>query len=151
MGANGRRDAGDRRVAYVNARLLDPDSGLHAPGALLTEGGTIADLVSGLFADGVPDGIEAVDCGGHCLAPGLVDMRVQLREPGEEHKETIDSGSRAAAAGGITAMVCLPNTEPAIDDVAVVEFIARRAREVKLVKIFAYGTITRGAIGRAKV
>src|SRR3546814_18934630 len=74
-------------------------------------------------------------------------MRVQLREPGEEHKETIDSGSGAAAAGGITAMVCLPNTEPAIDDVAVVEFIARRAREVKLVKSFAYGTNTAGARG----
>src|SRR3546814_868386 len=72
-------------------------------------------------------------------------MRVQLREPGEEHKETIDSGSRAAAAGGITAMVCLPNTEPAIDDVADVEFIARNAREVKQVTIFAHGTNTRGA------
>ncbi len=138
-----------RRVAYVNARLLDPSSGLDTPGALLTEGDTIADLGSGLFSDGTPEGVEVVDCDGHCLAPGLVDMRVQLREPGEEHKETIDSGSRAAAAGGITAMACLPNTEPAIDDVAVVEFIARRAREVKLVKIFAYGTVTRGARGES--
>lgn len=138
-----------RRVAYVNARLLDPSSGLDAPGALLTDGDMIADMGSALFSDGVPEGVEVVDCGGHCLAPGLVDMRVQLREPGEEHKETIDSGSRAAAAGGITAMACLPNTEPAIDDVAVVEFIARRAREVKLVKIFAYGTVTRGARGES--
>ncbi|MGF1609182.1 MAG: hypothetical protein ACFCUQ_07285, partial [Kiloniellales bacterium] len=81
-GANGGKAAG--RVAYVNARLLDPDSGLDAPGALLTEGARIADLGAGLFGDGVPEGIEVVDCGGRCLAPGLVDMRVQLREPGEE-------------------------------------------------------------------
>src|SRR3546814_17650295 len=150
MGANGRRDAGDRRVAYVNARLLDPDSGLHAPGALLTEGGTIADLVSGLFADGVPDGIEAVDCGGHCLAPGPVDMRVQLREPGQEHKETIASGSRAAAAGGITALVCLPNTEPALDHVAVVAVIARTPRACHRAHIFPLRNIPPGPRGETR-
>ena len=140
------------RVAYVNARLLDPASGLDAPGGLLVDGERIADLGPGLFkagkfGAGLPDDVEVVDCGGHCLAPGLVDMRVQLREPGEEQKETIESGSRAAAAGGVTAMVCLPNTEPAIDGVAVLEFVARRAREVKLVKIFAYGAITNGMAG----
>lgn len=140
-----------RRVAYVNARLLDPASGLDAPGALLTEGTRIADLGPRLFADGLPEGAALVDCGGQCLAPGLVDMRVQLREPGEEHKETIDSAGRAAAAGGVTAMVCLPNTEPVIDDVAVVEFIARRAREAKRVKVFAYGAVTRGLRGEQLV
>ncbi len=136
-----------RRVAYVNARLLDPASGLDAVGALLVEGGRIADVGPDLFRDGVPEGIERVDCEGACLAPGLVDLRVQLREPGEEHKETIDTASRAAAAGGVTAMACLPNTDPPVDDVAVVEFIARRAREVKLVKVFAYGSVTRGLRG----
>ena len=145
MGGQNRNEG--RRVAYVNARLLDPDSGLDAPGGLLVEGERIADVGAGLFAGGAPEGVETVDCGGRCLAPGLVDMRVQLREPGEEHKETVESGSRAAAAGGITALVCLPNTDPVIDDVAVVEFIARRAREVKLVKIFAYGSVTRGCRG----
>ena len=135
------------RTAYVNARLLDPASGLDVRGALLVDGETIADHGPGLFADGVPEGIAVVDCGGHCLAPGLVDMRVQLREPGEEHKETLDSGARSAAAGGVTAMACLPNTDPPIDNVAVVEFVARRAREVKLAKIFAYGSITRGLRG----
>jgi dihydroorotase len=135
------------RTAFVNARLIDPATRLDAPGALLVEGERIADLGPDLFADGVPDGIELIDCSGHCLAPGLVDMRVQLREPGEEHKETIETASRAAAAGGVTAMVCLPNTHPPIDDVAVVEFVARRAREVKHVKIFAYGAVTRGLAG----
>ena len=135
------------RIAYVNARLLDPESGLDTPGALLTEGTRIADFGPTLFADGVPEGIEAVDCDGHCLAPGLVDMRVQLREPGEEHKETIESASHAAVAGGVTSMVALPNTEPVVDDVAGVEYIARRAREVKLVKVYTFGSVTRGLEG----
>ncbi len=136
------------RVAYVNARLLDPASGLDAPGALLTEGREIADLGPALFAGGVPDGIAVIDCGGHCLAPGLVDLRVQLREPGDEHKETISTASLAAAAGGVTSMVALPNTDPVVDGVAGVEFVARRAREVKLVKVYTYGSITRGLEGR---
>ena len=95
---------GLKRTAYINARLLDPESGLDSPGALLTEHGRIADLGPGLFADGVPDGLTAIDCGGHCLAPGLIDMRVQLREPGGEHKETITSASLAAAEAGVNSM-----------------------------------------------
>jgi dihydroorotase len=137
-----------RRVAYVNARLLDPASGLDEPGALLADGATIADLGPGLFAEGLPEDTEVIDCGGHCLAPGLVDLRVQLREPGEEHKETISTASRAAAAGGVTSMVALPNTDPVVDGVAGVEFVARRAREDKLVKVYTYGSVTRGLEGR---
>ncbi|MCX7355501.1 MAG: dihydroorotase [Alphaproteobacteria bacterium] len=137
------------RVAYVNARLLDPASGLDTKGGLVTDGEAIAALGPEVTAKSHPEGTIIVDCGGHCLAPGLVDMRVQVREPGEEHKETIASASRAAVAGGVTAMVCLPNTEPLIDDVAVLEFVARRAREVKLCKIFAYATVTKGLKGEA--
>jgi len=136
------------RTAYVNARLLDPASGLDAPGALLVENGRIADLGPQLFNEGVPEGVQRVDCGGACLAPGLVDLRVQLREPGEEHKETMDSAGRAAAAGGVTSMVALPNTDPVVDDVAGVEFVARRAREVKGVKIYTYAAVTRNLEGR---
>ena len=136
------------RTAYINARLLDPASGLDAPGALLAEDGRIADLGPQLFRDGLPEGLQRVDCGGACLAPGLVDMRVQIREPGEEHKETMVSAGRAAAAGGITTMVALPNTDPVIDDVAGVEFIARRAREAKGPKIYTYAAVTRNLEGR---
>ena len=136
------------RVAYLNARLLDPASGLDSIGALLVEDDRIADLGPELFSDGAPSVNQIVDCEGLCLAPGLIDMRVQLREPGDEHQETIASGSRAAAAGGVTTMVCLPNTDPVIDDVSVVEFIARRAREVRLVKVFCYGALTRGLKGK---
>jgi dihydroorotase len=139
---------GQTRVAYVNARLIDPASGLDAQGALLTEGERIADLGPGLFKSGVPEGIETVDCKGLALAPGLVDMRVQLREPGEEHKETIASAGAAAIAGGVTSMACLPNTEPVIDDVSGIEFIARRAREVRGTKVFCYAAATQGLEGK---
>ncbi|MCA8928520.1 MAG: dihydroorotase [Alphaproteobacteria bacterium] len=136
------------RRAFVNARLLDPATGLDRKGGLLVLGEHIADLGPHIRPDQLAPDIEWVDCGGHCLAPGLVDMRTQFREPGQEHKETIDSVSRAAASGGITAMVGLPNTDPVIDDVAVVEFVARRAREVKLVKVFVYGAVTKGLAGK---
>jgi dihydroorotase len=146
LDANGAN--GHARVAYVNARLIDPASGLDARGGVLTEGEKIADFGPGLFNSGVPADAAAVDCAGMALCPGLVDMRVQLREPGEEHKETIATAGAAAIAGGVTSMVCLPNTEPVIDDVAVVEFIARRAREVKRAKVYAYAACTRGLKGR---
>ncbi len=135
------------RTAFVDARILDPASSSDQKGSLLVEDGRIADFGPALFSDGVPEGIAVIDCGEHCLAPGLVDMRVQLREPGEEHKETIGSGGRAAAAGGVTTMVALPNTEPVIDDGAGVEFVARRARDVKLGKVYTYGAATVGLAG----
>lgn len=135
------------RIAYLNARLIDPASGLDSKGAVLTEEERIVDLGPKLFADGVPDGIEKVDCGGHCLAPGLVDVRVQLREPGEEQKETLASAGRAAVAGGVTTMVCLPNTQPVIDDVSVVEFVARRARKLAMAKVYVYAAATKGLKG----
>ena len=136
------------RVAYVNARLLDPASGMDCPGGLLTDGEVIADFGPGLFDDGAPEGVEVIDCDGLCLAPGLVDMRVQLREPGEEHKETLKTGGEAAVAGGITSMVCLPNTHPVIDDVATLEFVARRARKIGLAKVYPYAAATKGLAGK---
>ena len=141
----GQENAG--RVAYVNARLLDPETGLDATGALLTEGEVIAEVGPGLFADGAPDGVRVHDCGGLILAPGLVDIRVQLREPGEENKGTLESAGRAAAAGGITSMVCLPNTMPVIQDMSGVEFVARRARKIGLTKIYPYAAATKNLEG----
>lgn len=137
----------NKRTAYVNARLLDPASGLDVQGALLTEGTEIRDLGPRLFADGVPQGIAQIDCKGHCLAPGLIDGRVQLREPGSEHEETIATAGLAAAAGGITTMLCLPNTDPVIDNVALVELVKHRAHEADLVNIHPYGAITKGLAG----
>lgn len=135
-------------VAYLNARLLDPASDLDQPGGLLTEGETIADFGPHVGRASVPGSAEIVDCEGFCLAPGLVDVRVQLREPGEEHKGTLASAGRAATAGGITSMVCLPNTNPVIDDMSVVEFVARRARLLGLTKVYPYAAVTKGLAGK---
>ncbi|HKX10143.1 MAG TPA: dihydroorotase [Stellaceae bacterium] len=134
------------RTLFKNARLLDPASGLDQRGDLLVADGRIAAI--GPRAGTDASGATIVDCHGHCLAPGLVDMRVELREPGREHEETMESGSAAAAAGGVTTMVALPNTEPAIDDVALVEFVARRSREIGGVHIRTYAAGTRGLKGR---
>jgi dihydroorotase len=131
------------KIAYVNARLLDPASRLDGKGELLSDGETIVALGPDLFKDGIPSDALVIDCGGAALAPGLVDMRVQLREPGEEHKESLASAGEAAVAGGVTSMVCLPNTEPVIDDVATVEFVARRARKTGLAKVYPYAAATK--------
>ena len=135
-------------TAYVNARLIDPATGLDTAGGVYTDGEAIADLGPQVTADAFNDAVEVVDCGGQVLCPGLVDMRVQLREPGEEHKGTLSSAGRAATAGGITSLVCLPNTIPVIDDVSVVEFVARRARMLGLAKVYPYGAVTKGLEGR---
>ncbi len=133
-------------LLFRHARLLDPASGLDATGDLVVEGERIA-AVGGDLSAAARDA-ETVMAEGLCLAPGLVDMRVQLREPGAEHMESIESGGRAAAAGGVTTMVALPNTDPPVDDVSVVEFLARRAREVRLAKVYTYAAATKGLKGR---
>ena len=133
------------RILFRRARLLDPAGGLDTTGDLLVEGERIV-AVGGELSDSAR-GAEVVSADGLCLAPGLVDMRVQLREPGAEHLESIESGGRAAAAGGVTTMVALPNTDPPVDDVSVVEFLARRAREAKLAKVHTYAAATKGLKG----
>ena len=132
------------RTLFINARLLDPATGRDQTGELLAIDGRIAALGGHLpRADA-----EMVDCGGHCLAPGLVDMRAQLREPGDEHQETMATGGAAAAAGGITTVVALPNTDPVIDEFALVEFVARRSRDVGLARIRTYAAATKGLRGK---
>jgi dihydroorotase len=137
----------NNRLLFRGARLIDPLSGLDAVGDLLVTGDRIAALGGDLAAAEA----DSIPCAGLCLAPGLVDMRVQLREPGAEHMESIESGGRAAAAGGVTTMVALPNTEPPVDDGSVVEFLARRAREVRLAKLHSYAAATRGLKGHELV
>ena len=129
---------------FTNARLLDPASNLDRRGEVLADDGKIVAVGDKLKRDGA----EIIDCGGHCLAPGIIDMRVQLREPGDEYQETMTTGGKAAAAGGVTTMVALPNTEPVIDDIALVEFIARRSRDVGLTRIRTYAAATKGMRGK---
>jgi dihydroorotase len=137
-----------KRVAYTNARLIDPESGLDQKGSLLTEGSTIADFGPALFADGkMPDGAEVVDCHGHILCPGLLDIQVHFREPGQEYKETIETGSMSAAAGGVTTVATMPNTKPVVDDITVIAFLQKRALETGYVNIRPYAAISKGMKG----
>jgi dihydroorotase len=128
-------------TVYVNARLLDPASRLDSKGGLTIDGEAIADFGPHLAATkGAPKGAKVVDCRGKCLAPGLVDMRMEVGDLG--------TAVRAAVSGGVTSMVCLPNTHPVIDDMSVVEFVARRARKQGLAKVYPYGAVTKGLKGQ---
>ncbi len=135
------------KIAYINARIFDPETGFDKKGSLLTEGDKIADFGEKLFNDKVPEGIEVIDCKGNLLCPGLLDIQVHFREPGLEYKETIATGSKSAASGGVTTVVCMANTKPVIDDPAIVSFIKEKARESSYVNIRTYGAITKGMKG----
>ncbi len=135
------------RTLYHNARLLDPATGLDIKGALLTDGEVIADIGPRLCSNGVPPDTDVVDCEGLCLSPGLIDMHVWVREPGAEHQETMATAGRAAAAGGITTIIAMPNTDPVIDQVALVDFVLRCARETSSVRILPMAAATKGLRG----
>jgi dihydroorotase len=131
---------------FRNARLLDPASRRDEIGEILVRDGVIAAL--GRRIDEPGEGVAIVDCRGACLAPGLVDMRVQLREPGAAHMENMVSASHAAASGGVTTMIALPNTTPPIDEVALVDYVKRRARDIGIVNVHTYAAITKGIAGK---
>jgi dihydroorotase len=129
----------------AGARLLDPATGLDAPGDLLFEDGAILDHGAALSR---PEGAQVVDAAGLCLAPGLVDLRAALGEPGAEHRETIASAAQAAAAGGITTLCALPDTDPALDDPALVQFVLRRGAETGCITLLPYAAATKGCAGK---
>jgi dihydroorotase len=135
------------RTIYKNARLLDPDSDLDTMGALLIENGRVVEVGPAVFIDAVQEDVDVVDCMGKCLAPGLIDMRVTTGEPGNEHLESLATASQAAAAGGVTTIVCLPNTDPIVDDVALFEFVERRGAEVGLISVHSYAAATKRTRG----
>ena len=129
-------------TVFINARLIDPASGLDEPGGLLVRDGVIADLGAHLRRN-APDGADVVDCKNHVLCPGLIDAQVFTGEPGQEHRETLKTASNAAAAGGVTTIVVMPDTTPVIDQVALVDFIQRRARDNALVNVHVMAAMTR--------
>ncbi|HSR55425.1 MAG TPA: dihydroorotase, partial [Alphaproteobacteria bacterium] len=139
------KGAGPR--AFICDRIVDPESGYDGPGAILAESGVIKDIGPKLFADGVPEGIDTVDCRGQVLAPGLIDMRVTLYESGETHKENLQTASQAAITGGITTMAVIQGSDQAIETPAQVEYLISRGREAGLTDVRPYGGITRGAEG----
>src|SRR3984893_1315484 len=139
--------ADPRPVLLANARIVDPSRDLDEPGDVLIVDGLIRDARRGMRASGVPEGTEPIDCRGRVVAPGLVDMRAFVGEPGAEHRETLASASRAAAAGGVTTIVCQPETPPAIDDPALVDFVLRRARDTAIVHVHPMAALTKGLRG----
>lgn len=134
-------------TALINARIIDPASEHDALGGLLIENGIIADFGPHLRRN-APKGAEVIDCGGHVVCPGLIDMQVSTGEPGDEHRETLATASRAAAAGGVTTIVVTPDTEPVIDDVSLVDFIQRRARDTAEVHVLPMAALTKNLQGR---
>lgn len=134
-------------TVFVNAHLVDPDTLREGSGALFVRGGTIADVVWGAQPN-VPEGARVIDCGGRVLSPGLVDMRVFVGEPGAEHRETLKSASEAAAAGGVTTIVTMPDTNPAVDEPAIVDYVMRRARDTACVRVLPAAALTKGLAGR---
>lgn len=137
-----------RELAIVNALLVDPASGRQQRGALLLRGGVIADVLWGGEAPATGEGVKRLDAGGLVLAPGLVDLRAFLGEPGAEFRETLGTGSQAAAAGGVTTIVCRPDTDPPIDDPAIIDFIKRRARDKAIVNVLPAAALTKGIAGK---
>ena len=130
---------------FTNARLINPATGEDTLGSLLVQNGTIAALGAEVA---VPEDAEVIDCGGKCLAPGIVDIGVKVCEPGERHKESYKTAGLAAAAGGVTTMVTRPDTTPAIDSPETLEFVTRRANEAAPVNVVPMAALTKGREGR---
>jgi dihydroorotase len=143
--AGAKQSAG--RKAYVNARVVDPLQGLDGPGGVLFEDGWILSSGPKVTRESLGSGTAVFDCKGLVLLPGIIDMRVFTGEPGNEHRETLATASEAAAAGGVTRMIVMPNTNPVIDDAAIVDFILRRARDTAIVRVAPMAALTKGLGG----
>jgi len=131
------------KLLIRNGRIIDPASGRDEIGDILIKGGLIVRMGVNLHATGV----IGFDAAGMVVAPGFIDMHVHLREPGFEHAETIETGSRAAVAGGFTSVCCMPNTSPVNDDATVTRYILERARNVAVANVFPIGAITEDSAG----
>lgn len=126
-----------------NGRIVDPKNALDAVSDIYVVDGKIAKLGKNLKVSAS----KKIDATGLVVTPGLVDMQVHFREPGREDKETLETGSQAALAGGVTSVVTMPNTNPIADNQTVIEFILKRARDLDLVNIYPTGSITKGEGG----
>jgi dihydroorotase len=133
-----------RPLLFRGGRVVDPSQDRDEVADLLLKDGVVAAL--GGDIEGVPDALE-VDASGLVVTPGLIDVHVHLREPGQEHKETIATGARAAAAGGFTAICSMPNTDPPIDDPAAVGFVVAEARKAGAARVYPMGAISVGMEG----
>src|ERR1700746_1103328 len=136
-----------RPILLANARIIDPSRDFDIEGDLLLADGVIREAKRGIGAAGAAEGTEVSDEKRKVFTPGLVDMRAFVGEPGAEYRETIASASQAAAAGGVTTIVSQPDTSPAIDDPAIVDFVLRRARDTSIVHVQPMAALTKGLRG----
>ena len=134
-------------LVLKNVRIIDPSRNLDETGTIVVKDGVIVASGKDAQNQGVPDGAEVRDCNGLVAVPGLVDARVHIGEPGAEHRETIASASRAAAAGGVTSIIMMPDTDPVIDDIALVEFVKKTAKDKALVNVYPAAAITKHLAG----
>ena len=130
-------------IALVNGHFADGSCG-----GMVLRGGRIADFGPHIRNDSVPEGAQIIDCEGDLLSPGLVDMQAFVGEPGGEYRETLASVSRAAMFGGVTSLLTMPNTEPCVDDPAIVDYLRRRAGEKADVRIYPAAALTKGLAGQ---
>ncbi len=136
-------------LLFKAARVIDPASRLDAQADVLVEEGKIKEIGPSIPQIKVGAIGRVINCQGKVLTPGLIDMHCHLREPGHEYKETIETGSRAGAAGGYTSLVCMANTLPVNDCRAVTEYIMRQARDKALVNVYPVGAVTKGLKGES--
>ncbi|MDO3435134.1 dihydroorotase [Rhizobium sp. CBN3] len=134
-------------IVLKNVRIVDPSRNLDEIGTIIAKSGVILAAGSEAQNQGAPEGAVVRDCTGLVATPGLVDARVHIGEPGGEHRETIASASRAAAAGGITSIIMMPDTDPVIDDIALVEFVKKTARDTAAVNVYPAAALTKGLAG----
>jgi dihydroorotase len=134
----------NRPLLLRGGRVIDPSRGLDQTADVLLEDGKVAAVGTAI---GVPDGADVRDVKGQVVAPGLVDIHVHLREPGNEDEETVASGARAAAAGGFTAVCAMPNTDPVTDNQAAVGFIKRQSVRAALARVYPIGAVSVGQKG----
>ncbi len=134
-------------LALVNGRLIDPATGKETRGGVLVIDGVIRDVGTSVTPANLPAHAHAIDCAGDVIAPGLIDMCAFVGEPGAEHRETIASATAAAAAGGVTTILARPDTNPPVDEPAVVDFLLRRARDTGHVRVLPVAALTKGLEG----
>lgn len=130
-----------------NGRVVDPGRNLDQAADVLLQDGRIT-AVGEVSAEQLPEGCQIIDATGLVVSPGFIDIHCHLREPGFEYKETIATGTRAGARGGFTSLCCMPNTDPPIDNAAVVDLIRRRSREDAVVRVHPIGCVTKGRKGK---
>lgn len=131
-------------VVIRGGRVIDPSRGFDEPADVVIVDGSIAGVGRG---QGTPDGADVIDAKGLVVAPGLIDIHVHLREPGQEHQETVATGARAAAAGGFTAVCAMPNTDPVTDNQAAVGFIVKQAAAARAARVYPIGAVSLGQKG----